>query len=89
MALSEIKVIDKIEVVENGTLQVREATRIIKDGEQIAQTYHRWSFAPASDVSAMPTNVQAIAQAAWTPEVIAAYEQAQAEAQARLAEQGE
>lgn len=88
MALTEVKLIDKIEVVENGTLQVREATRILKDGEQIAQTYHRWSFAPASDVSAMPANVQAVAQAVWTPEIISAYQQAQAEAQARLA-QGE
>lgn len=78
MALTEQVVIDKVEVVENGTLQVREATRILKDGEQIAQTYHRWSFAPGSDVSAMPANVQAIAAAAWTPEVIAAYEAAQA-----------
>jgi len=74
MALTEQKVIDKIEVVENGTLQVREATRILKDGDQIAQTYHRWSFAPGSDVSEMPANVQAIAAAAWTPAVIAAYE---------------
>ena len=74
MALEEVKVIDKIEVVENGTLQVREATRILKDGEQIAQTYHRFSFAPGSDVSQMPANVQAIAAAAWTAEVIAAYE---------------
>ena len=79
MALTEQKVIDKIEVVENGTLQVREATRILKDGEQIAQTYHRWSFVPGSDVSEMPANVQAIATAAWTEEVIAAY-QAQLEA---------
>ena len=74
MALTEQKVIDKIEVVENGTLQVREATRILKDGDQIAQTYHRWSFAPGSDISEMPANVQAIATAVWTPEVIAAYE---------------
>ena len=81
MALTETKVIDKIEVVENGTLQVREATRISKDGEQIAQTYHRWSFAPASDVSTMPANVQAVAAAVWTPEVIAAYEAQQAAAQ--------
>ena len=79
MALAEQKVIDKIEVVENGTLQVREATRILKDGDQIAQTYHRWSFAPGSDISEMPANVQAIAAAAWTPAVIAAY-QAQIEA---------
>jgi len=79
MALEEIKVIDKIEVVENGTLQVREATRILKDGEQIAQTYHRWSFAPGSDISSMPANVQAIASAAWTSEVVAAYQAQQAE----------
>ena len=74
MALEEIKLIDKIEVVENGTLQVREATRIMKDGQEIAKTYHRWSFAPGSDVSEMPANVQAIAEAAWTTEVIAAYQ---------------
>ena len=71
--LEEIKVIDKIEVVENGTVQVREATRILKNGKQIAQTYHRWSFSPASDISEMPANVQAIAQAAWTSEVISKY----------------
>jgi cell division FtsZ-interacting protein ZapD len=84
MALTEQKVIDKIEVVENGTLQVREATRILKDGDQIAQTYHRWSFAPGSDVSEMPANVQAIATAAWTPEVIAEYEAQVAANNARL-----
>jgi hypothetical protein len=84
MALSEVKVIDKIEVVENGTLQVREATKIMKDGEEIAKTYHRWSFAPGQDLSGQPAHVQAIAAAAWTPEVISAYEAAQAEAQARL-----
>lgn len=79
MELTEVKLIDKIEVVENGTVQVREATRIMKDEEVIATTFHRWSFAPASDISSMPENVQAIAQVVWTPEVIAAY-QAQLEA---------
>lgn len=79
MALTETKVIDKIEVVENGIVQVREVTRIMKDGKEIAKTYHRWAFAPADDVSAQPANVQAICSAAWTPEVIAAY-QAQQEA---------
>jgi hypothetical protein len=79
MALSEVKVIDKVEVVENGIVQVREATRILKDGEQIAQTYHRWTLSPGQDVSDQPANVQSICQAAWTPEIIAAY-QAQLEA---------
>jgi hypothetical protein len=74
MALTKEVVIDKVEVVENGTLQVREVTRIIEDGKQLSSSYHRWSFAPGSDVSSMPANVQAIAAAAWTEEVIAAYE---------------
>jgi hypothetical protein len=74
MALTKEQVIDKVEVVENGTLQVREVTRILEDGKQLSSSYHRWSFAPGSDVSGQPANVQAIAAAAWTPEVIAAYE---------------
>jgi hypothetical protein len=74
MPITETKVIDKIEAVENGTIQVREATRIMKDGEQIAQTFHRFSFAPGSDVSGQPANVQAVANAVWTPEVISAYQ---------------
>jgi hypothetical protein len=77
MALSEEKIIDQITVVENGTIQYREATRIIKDGEQIAQTYHRSSLAPASDLTGVPANVVAIANAAWTPEVVAAYQASQ------------
>jgi hypothetical protein len=78
MALTEVKVIDKIEVVENGTVQVREVTRIIKDENEIARTYHRWSFAPAQDLTGQPANVVAICNAAWTPEVVAAYQAQQA-----------
>jgi len=74
MALTEIKVIDKIEVVENGTVQVREVTRIMKDGAEIAHTYHRSSFAPEADLTGQPANVVALCNAAWTPEVIAAYQ---------------
>lgn len=74
MALTETKIIDQITITENGTLLVREATRVLRDGQQIAETYHRWSFAPGSDVSTMPQNVQDIAAITWTPEVIDAYE---------------
>jgi hypothetical protein len=77
MALTEEKVIDQITVVENGTVQYREATRIIKDGEQIAQTYHRSSLSPASDLTDVPANVVAICNAAWTPEVVATYQASQ------------
>lgn len=82
MSLTETKIIDQITVTENGTVLYREATRILKDGEQIAQTYHRTSLTPGQDLTGQPANVVAIAQAAWTPEVIAAYEAAQAAAEA-------
>ena len=79
-ALTETKVIDSITVTENGTVLYREATRILKDGEQIAQTYHRTSLTPAQDLTGQPANVVAICNAAWTDEVVAAY-QAQLEEQ--------
>jgi hypothetical protein len=80
MALTETKVIDSITVTENGTVLYREATRILKDGEQIAQTYHRTSLTPAQDLTGQPANVVAICNAAWTEEVVSAY-QAQVAAQ--------
>lgn len=88
MALTETKAIDKIEIIGLGSLQVREATTVMRDGEEIAKTYHRWCFDPGSDVSAMPANVQAIAAAAWTPEVIANYKAFLAEQEAKRAQQG-
>jgi hypothetical protein len=75
MALTETKTIDQITVTENGTILYREATRILKDGEQIAQTYHRTSLAPASDLTDVPANVVAIANVAWTTDVVTAYQE--------------
>ena len=74
MALTETKTVDQITVTENGIVLYREATRILKDGEQIAQTYHRTSLTPGQDLTGQPDNVKAIAQVAWTPAVIAVYE---------------
>jgi archaellum component FlaF (FlaF/FlaG flagellin family) len=77
MLFTETKVIDQITVTENGTVLYREATRILKDGDQIAQTYHRTSLIPGQDLSNQPANVIAICNAAWTDEVIMAYQAAQ------------
>ena len=81
MALTKETVVDQITVTENGIVLVREATRIMEDGKELSKTYHRSSFAPSSDVSAQPQNVQDICNVAWTQEVISAY---QAEQIARL-----
>jgi DNA-binding transcriptional LysR family regulator len=80
MAITKEKVIDQITVTENGIVLYREATRIMEDGNQISQTYHRSSLAPNADLTGIPANVVAICNVAWTPEVIAAY-QAQIAAQ--------
>jgi len=74
MALEKVKVIDQITVTENGIILYREATRIVEDGTTISTTYHRTSLTPGQDLTDQPANVQAIAQAAWTAEVIAAYQ---------------
>jgi len=71
--------VDQITVTENGIILYREATRIMEDGKEISQTYHRSSLTPAQDLTGIPDNVVAICNVVWTPEVIAAY-QAQVEA---------
>jgi DNA-binding transcriptional LysR family regulator len=81
MSITKSTVVDQITVTENGIVLYREATRIMEDGNQISQTYHRNSLTPGQDLTGIPANVAAICNVAWTAEVIAAY-QAQVAAQA-------
>ena len=83
MALTETTSIDKIEVVSDWNIQVRQATVIEKDGEQVARTFHRWVLTPDSDISGQEQKVQDICNAAWTDEVKSAYETFKAEQAAR------
>ena len=77
MALTEITKVDQIEVTENNSIQVRTATIIKKDGTEIAKTYHRHVVSPGDNVTNEDPRVQAIANAIWTDEVIAAYQASQ------------
>jgi hypothetical protein len=65
MALTKEIVVDQITVTENGTVLVRETTKIMEDGNEISKQYHRTSFEKNADVSAQPQNVQDICAAAW------------------------
>ena len=87
---TETKVIDQITVTENGTVLYREATRILKDGEQIAQTFHRTSLTPGQDLTGQPAQVVAICGVAWTAEVVAAYqaEQSRIQTEAQAQQEG-
>lgn len=77
--LEKIEVVDRIEVLENGTIQVRTKTAIMEDGKQISGTFHRHVVAPGDDYSKEDARVQAICEATHTPEVIAEYQAMQDE----------
>lgn len=65
MALTKETVVDKIEVLESGSIQVRSAVRIMEDGTMLSQSYHRHVLQPGDDLSEQDPKVVAIAEAAW------------------------
>ena len=73
MSLEKIVTVDRIEVLENGTVQIRTRTSIMEDGQQISGAYHRHVVAPGDDYSGEDARVQAICSAMHTPAVVAAY----------------
>jgi hypothetical protein len=73
MSLEKIISVDLIEVIENGSLQVRTKTAIKEDGIEISSKFHRHVVVPGADVSGEDAKVQAIAASIHTADVIAAY----------------
>lgn len=74
--LEKLEVIDQIGILRDGTLQVRKANLIMEDGKEIAKTYHRYVLHPGTDLNRQNERIIAVADAVWTAEVIAAYEEA-------------
>lgn len=77
MALIEKTIVDKIEILESNSIQVRTANVIEKDGLEISRTFHRHVVNPSNDISGEDAKVQAVANAVWTEEIIEAYLQSQ------------
>jgi hypothetical protein len=84
MALSKTTVVDKIEVLEKGHVQVRTATRVMEDGVELSSSFHRHVVVPSTktgdtwadtDISGEDARVQAIATATWTSAVKTAYQE--------------
>ena len=84
MALSKVTVVDKIEVLEKGQVQVRTATRVLEDGVELSSSFHRHVVEPSvktgdtwadTDISGEDARVQAIATATWTSSVKTAYQE--------------
>jgi len=75
MTLASTLVIDKVETLQNGVLQVRQAEIITKDGVEVARDFHRWIRTPGDTAAQSdPAPVPAIAAAVWTSEVVSAYQ---------------
>jgi len=83
MALTKETVVDKIEVLEKGQVQVRTVTRVLEDGVQLSSSFHRHVVVPSvktedtwadTDISGEDARVQAIATATWTSAVKTAYQ---------------
>ena len=75
--LEKLIVVDRIEVIENSSVQVRTKTAIMEDGKQISSVFHRHIVAPGADYSQEDAKVQAICAAVHTDEAIEAYRLAQ------------
>lgn len=73
MSLEKQTVVDLIETLENGCVQVRTATRILDDGVAVSSSFHRHVVAPGDDYSQEDSRVQAICAVVQTPEVVAQY----------------
>ena len=83
MSITKETVVDKIEVLEMGQVQVRTATKIVEDGTELNRSFHRHVVVPSTktgdtwgdtDISGEDARVQAIATATWTNEVKTAYQ---------------
>ena len=81
MELEKLIVIDKVEVLEDGHIQIRQATKVLEDGKEISKSYHRWVLSPGDNVDNQIDKVKNIANTVWTQEVIDTYIAKQAEQQ--------
>jgi hypothetical protein len=85
MALTERTEEDKIEILADGTMQIRTATVIERDGVEVSRSYHRHVIQPDADATTQTPKVQLIAGAVWTPEVKLSFEAAKAEKETKAA----
>ena len=86
MAIKKETVVDKIEVLEMGQVQIRTATVIKEDDNELSRSFHRHVLQPSTknieteawedtDISSEDAKVQAICNATWTDQVKTAYQE--------------
>ena len=73
MSLEKKSVIDRIEILENGVIQVRRKDSIMEDGKEIGKSFHRHVLVPGVDVTGEDSRVKAVAKAVWTKTTVDKY----------------
>ena len=71
----------KEEILPDQTIQIRTTTVVEENGVELARNHHRHAVHPGDDVSGEVQEVQDIAAALWTADVIAAYNASIAESE--------
>ena len=71
----------KKEILPNQIIQIRTTTVVEEDGVELGRSHQRKVLFPGDDVTGEVAEVQAIANALWTDDVIAAYQASIAEAE--------
>ena len=79
MALTEDELVDSIDVLADGQIQVRKANRVFRDGVEISKSYHRHVVSPGDDLALEDPRVAEIGAVVHTEEVIAAFKEKQLE----------
>ena len=74
MSLTKSTIVDRIEVLEMGQVQVRTATVVSEDGAELSRTFHRHALVPGDDTTGQEDRVAAVAAATWTPAVVTAWD---------------
>jgi hypothetical protein len=71
MPLQKKTIVDLVTVDEAGSVSVRTATVVEENDVELSRSFHRHVLAPGDDLAGQDARVAAIADATWTPDVVA------------------
>jgi hypothetical protein len=73
MALRDEIVIDRIEVLEDGQVQIRRVRRVFDGNELLGEQYHRSVLEPGDDTTNLSPRVKKVTDAVWDIQTVSLY----------------
>jgi hypothetical protein len=82
--LEKRKILDKIEVLEDGTIQAREVTRVLEDGEILSQSFtNRIVIEPGDNTTTMDQRIKDVSGVIHTDAIVGAFQAKKAAREAK------